>query len=183
MWQASLARTPLAVTVAFDRTGRLWRARVHDGQVWLDRSPDRGQRFGEAVAVNNLPERIAADGENRPKLAFGPAGEVYVSWTQSLEVAFSGNVRFTRSLDGGRHFSAPLTVNDNREDISHRFDSMLVTPATYPHRLARQTRCTGGGARRSPLYRRLGLCRRLHRPRRELRRWDRAAGRGAGTSR
>ena len=133
MWQASLARTPLAVTVAFDRTGRLWRARVHDGQVWLDRSPDRGQRFGEAVAVNNLPERIAADGENRPKLAFGPAGEVYVSWTQSLEVAFSGNVRFTRSLDGGRHFSAPLTVNDNREDISHRFDSMLVTPAGHIH--------------------------------------------------
>jgi hypothetical protein len=131
MWQASLARAPLAVTVAFDRTGRLWRARVRDGQVWLDRSLDQGQRYSDAVAVNSQPERIAADGENRPKLAFGPAGEIYVSWTQSLDVPFSGHVRFARSLDGGHRFSAPLTVNDNLEAISHRFDSMTVTPAGH----------------------------------------------------
>ncbi len=133
MWQASLARAPLAVTVAFDRAGRLWRARVHDGQVWLDRSLDQGRHYSDAVAVNTQPERIAADGENRPKLAFGLADEIYVSWTQSLEVPFSGHVRFARSLDGGGHFSAPRTVNDNREAISHRFDSMLVTPAGHIH--------------------------------------------------
>jgi len=131
MWQASLARAPLAVTVAFDRTGQLWRARVRDGQVWLDRSLDQGRRYSDAVAVNSQPERIAADGENRPKLAFGPAGEIYVSWTQSLDVPFSGHVRFARSLDGGRRFDAPLTVNDNHDTISHRFDSMTVTAAGH----------------------------------------------------
>lgn len=151
MWQASLARAPLAVTVAFDRTGQLWRASVRDGRVWLDRSLDHGQRYSDAVAVNDTPERIAADGENRPKLAFGLAGEIYVSWTQSLDVPFSGHVRFARSLDGGRRFSAPLTVNDNLETISHRFDSMTVTPAGHIHlvwldkRDAQAAVCAGQG--------------------------------------
>ncbi len=31
-----------------------------------------------------------------------------------------------RPTDGGRHFSAPVTVNDNPDTISHRFDSMAV---------------------------------------------------------
>ncbi|MCB1953923.1 MAG: exo-alpha-sialidase, partial [Rhodocyclaceae bacterium] len=33
-------------------------------------------------------------------------------------------VRFARSLDGGRHFDEPLTVNDDHAPISHRFDAM-----------------------------------------------------------
>jgi hypothetical protein len=125
-WEKSLARPALAVGVAFDASGRLWRARVENGQVLVSRSDDGGKTFTASVAVNREPEHIAADGENRPKLAFGKNGELYVSWTQSLDLPFSGNVRFSRSLDDGRSFSAPLTVNDNAEIISHRFDSLLV---------------------------------------------------------
>jgi hypothetical protein len=125
-WQKSLARPPLAVGAAFDARGRLWRAQVDNGRLLVSRSEDAGQTFAPAVAVNPEAERIAADGENRPKLAFGRDGEVYVSWTRSLDAPFSGHVRFSRSLDDGRTFSAPLTVNDNRETISHRFESLLV---------------------------------------------------------
>jgi len=38
----------------------------------------------------------------------------------------TGDIRFSRSSDGGRSFSTPVTVNDNREIISHRFDAMTV---------------------------------------------------------
>lgn len=125
-WQKSLARPPLAVGVAFDMRGRLWRAQVDNGRLRVSHSGDAGRSFTPPVTVNHEPERIAADGENRPKLAFGDQGEVYVSWTRSLEAPFSGHVRFSRSLDDGRSFSAPLTVNDNREAISHRFEALLV---------------------------------------------------------
>lgn len=126
MWQNALARPALAVSAAFDARGRLWLVRAEGGHVLVSVSDNRGESFGTPVRVNPDPERVAAEGENRPKLAFGEKGQVYVSWTQSLEQPFSGHVRFSRSLDGGRSFSPPVTVNDNREPISHRFESMIV---------------------------------------------------------
>jgi hypothetical protein len=126
MWRQSLARAPIAVSAAFDARGRLWLARVQDGHVLVSVSEDRGRTFSAPTKVNAEPELVAADGENRPKLAFGRNGEIYVSWTQSLEVPFAGHVRFSRSLDGGRTFVSPITVNDNREAISHRFESLAV---------------------------------------------------------
>ena len=132
-WKASLARAPLAATAAFDARGRLWLVRIDNGHALVSRSEDRGRTFTASVRVNVEPERIAADGENRPKLAFGRNGETYVSWTQSGDQPFSGHVRFARSLDDGRTFGAPLTVNDNLDPISHRFDSLLVAPDGKVH--------------------------------------------------
>lgn len=126
MWKTALARVPLAATAAFDPDGHLWLATVRDGHVFLRRSLDQGRTFEPEVRVNPEPEFVAADGENRPKVAFGARGEMYVSWTQSMETPFSGNVRFSRSLDGGRTFSAPATINDDRAAISHRFEAMGV---------------------------------------------------------
>jgi len=126
MWNKSLARPPLAVAVAFDARGRLWRARVADGYVLVSRSTDSGASFSEPVRVNAEAERIAADGENRPKLAFGDKGEIFVSWTRSLETPFAGDVRFSRSTDDGASFAPPVTVNDDHQPIGHRFDALTV---------------------------------------------------------
>lgn len=126
MWQQSLARAPIATTATFDARGRLWLARVAAGHVLVSRSGDLGKTFSAPAKVNAEPELVAADGENRPKLAFGRHGEIFVSWTQSLEAPFAGHVRFSRSLDDGRTFTPPITVNDNREAISHRFDALAV---------------------------------------------------------
>lgn len=77
--------------------------------------------------MNRSPELVYAKGENRPKLAFGSKGEIYISWTQKLtEKRFSGHIRFARSLDGGKHFSDPITVNDHLGVTSHRFDALAV---------------------------------------------------------
>jgi len=147
-WAASRARAPLAVTVAFDRRGRLWRAEVQEGRIWLGRVDDLAS---PRLAVNATPEAIAADGENRPKLAFGRDGEIYVSWTVSGSAPFTGDVRFARSLDGGAHFDSPITVNDDRAAVSHRFDSLVVDGGGRIHLLwldqrEAQARKLAGGA-------------------------------------
>ncbi|MCW8899632.1 MAG: glycoside hydrolase [Gammaproteobacteria bacterium] len=111
----------------FDANGTLWVAWYASGHVYVSRSSDKGQSFKPAVIVNRSPELVYAKGENRPKLAFGIDGEIYVSWTEQLtEKRFSGHIRFSRSVDGGKYFSEPITVNDHREVTSHRFDSMAV---------------------------------------------------------
>lgn len=120
------AKPALALSAAFDAEGRLWRAEARERHVWVSYSEDKGRSYSAPIRVNATPENIAAEGENRPKIAFAPSHRIYLSWTQSLDKPYSGNVRFSRSLDGGKTFSEPITVNDNREIISHRFDALLV---------------------------------------------------------
>ncbi len=124
MWQTSLARQPLAATATFDAKGRLWLASAKDGHVMVSHSDDQGKTFSEPVIVNPETEFVAADGENRPKILVAGNGNIYVSYTRSMETPFSGNVRFSRSVDGGKSFSAPITVNDNLEAFTHRFEAM-----------------------------------------------------------
>lgn len=129
VWAGMLTgQRTLAVSTAFDADGRLWRVRSDGGHVVVDRSGDDGASFGPAVRVNPQAEVIGTEGDNRPKIAIAGDGTVYVSYTSLLERPFSGDIRFSRSLDGGQTFSTPITVNDNRDIISHRFDSLLIGP-------------------------------------------------------
>ncbi len=116
----------LAPTGAFDAEGRLWLAWASGGHVYVNHSDDLGATFSEPRPVNRIPEKVAANGENRPKIALGPDGTLHVSWTQPLEKPYTGHIRYARSSDRGRSFSEPLTVNDHREVTSHRFDSLAV---------------------------------------------------------
>ena len=125
-WQAARSKPQLGVTTAFDKQGVLWRARVDYGQIRLSQSTNSAKTFSDEIIVNAEAETISAEGENRPKIAFGKHDEIYISWTRSLDQPYSGEVRFARSVDGGKHFSIPVTVNDNRDIISHRFEAMGV---------------------------------------------------------
>ena len=126
MWQTSLARKPLAATATFDAKGVLWLASVQDGHITVSHSADQGKTLSAPVMVNPEAEFVAADGENRPKILVAGNGNIYVSYTTSLETPFAGNVRFSRSVDGGKSFSAPITVNDNLDSIAHRFEAMGI---------------------------------------------------------
>ena len=111
----------------FDKKGVLWVAWSSSGHVYVSRSNDKGKTYNPPVSVNRTPELVYAKGENRPKLAFGNNDEIYVSWTKKLtEKRFSGHIRFSRSIDGGKFYSDPVTVNDHLEITSHRFDSIAV---------------------------------------------------------
>jgi len=125
-WQERLnAAVGTAVSVAADEQGTLWLARMEKGHVWISRSDDGGKRFAHEVKVNPAPEAILADGQNRPKVVAG-GGVAAVTWAQALPKLHTGHIRFARSVDGGRTFSTPITVNDNLEEIGHSFGTLAL---------------------------------------------------------
>jgi Neuraminidase (sialidase) len=124
-WKESIAKPSYAVTASFDESGKLWLASIRDRHIYVSYSEDHGVTQSAPVKVNAEPENILGDGENRPKI-IARKGAVYVSYAQGLTKPKTGAIRFSRSTDGGKTFSAPLTVNDDHEITAHSFDSMAV---------------------------------------------------------
>ncbi len=111
----------------FDDRGRLWVAFVQDQQVFVSYSDDTGKTFSRPVAVNPVPEDAEYNGENRPKILVSQDAVIYVSWTLKTSPRFTGEIRFSRSTDGGKSFSEPRTVNDDGLFTGHRFESLFQT--------------------------------------------------------
>jgi hypothetical protein len=123
----SPARFALGSSAAVDGEGTIWAVHVNGGRVVLRRTTGPGQSWSEPVALSPADERVEADGDARPKIAAGAAGELYVTWTHPLAKPNTGEIRFVRSVDGGRTFSAPVTVHQDRQQITHRFDAVAVS--------------------------------------------------------
>ena len=116
-----------ATSAAFDKSGRLWFAYTEGEHVYVAHSDNNGRTISVGTKVNSNPEKILSDGENRPKIAFGPTGTLHVSYTKGLSKRMTGDIRFSRSIDGGKSFAEPVTVNQNRDITSHRFETLSVT--------------------------------------------------------
>lgn len=116
----------LGAQAAFDTRGMLWAAHKVSGHIAVSRSDDRGRSWSNPVLVTPAPEPTDTGADARPKIALGPGGELYVTWTRPLSKPYTGEIRFARSLDGGRTFSPPALVHRDRQEITHRFDSLVV---------------------------------------------------------
>lgn len=126
MWAEMRTRAVgMAISVAADEKGKLWLVRMQDGHIRVSHSEDGGKHFSEGVTVNPQPEAILAENQNRPKIAVRN-GVIAVTWVQALPKLFAGNIRFARSVDGGRTFSEPVTVNDDHGEISHGFSALTL---------------------------------------------------------
>lgn len=125
--QSNLQKSSLAISVAIDAQGKLWRVAEKDGFIWVDASRDLGKIFSKPVQVNTTIQNIEADGEARPKIAIGPEGNIYLTWTESLKKPFYGDIWFSRSIDAGKTFEAPIIVHQDRAEITQRFDSLNVS--------------------------------------------------------
>ncbi len=115
-----------APSADFDAKGRLWVSWVFQDRIYVQSSTDGGHHMSIPLRVNRAPEKILTNGENRPKIKIGPRGQIYVTWSKSLEKGFSNDVRFSRSLDGGKTFSDPITLNDDHEVIGQSFESLAI---------------------------------------------------------
>jgi hypothetical protein len=123
-----------------------------------------GEADARPVRVN--PPELTVDAlHHPPRLAVGPSGELYVSWSSARPkpegVLFASDLRLSRSLDGGKTFTGHLRVNDDRP-ISHSFDGLAVAKdgtvlvswldsrAGGPNAAAYLARVADGGTRAEP---------------------------------
>lgn len=83
--------------------------------------------FLAPVRVNDIPGDAAVRNENPPKIAVGPNNEIYVTWANERE-RWKGNIRFSRSLDGGKTFSPAVYLNTDTSGslIGRGFETIAV---------------------------------------------------------
>ncbi len=117
-------RTELGISDAMDGQGRLWvvskESTAAGDHVVVRHSSDEGKNWSAAQRVNVQPEPVAAPGEERPGILAVGNNRLYVVWTRPGSKNYAGDIRFAASTDGGASWSAPLTVHQDREPISHR---------------------------------------------------------------
>ena len=118
--------TGSAPSAYFAKDRRLWVAFVDQGHVYVSISEDLGKTFSRAVKVNKTSEKIYSKGENRAKILVDDEHRVFVSWTKKTDGFYTGEIRFSRSLDAGLSFSEPITVHENLGVMGHRFDSLNI---------------------------------------------------------
>jgi hypothetical protein len=121
-------RAELGISAAVDGAGTIWVAsREGAGEasyLALQSSSDNGRSWSPPRPLSS--EAITASGESRPKIAFGRQNDIYVAYTKPIARPHVGDIRFIRSTDGGRTFSAPATVHAHREVTTHSFESMII---------------------------------------------------------
>ncbi len=118
-------------SATFDQNGRMWVAYVQDQHVYVSHSDDAGESYSAAVAVNKVAEDAEHNGENRPKIIVDTDSNIYVSWTKKTSPRFTGEIRFSRSVDGGLTFETPRTINDDELFTGHRFESLFLTESGH----------------------------------------------------
>ena len=130
-------RPQLASGAAIAPDGRLWVVGLNaQAQLFVQSTPlGAALQWSEARILNTGADPVAADGESRPKIAFGPNGWAVISYTMPLAKPYTGFIRMLRSSDGGQTFGAPFTVHQDRQEITHRFDSVAFDAQGVLHTL------------------------------------------------
>lgn len=125
----------LATGAAFAPDGSLWIVGLDaEKRLFVQRTRSLNPpQWSSPQVLDTGGDEISADGENRPKIAFGPHGWVVLSYTRPLEKPYTGFIRMLRSADGGQSFSRPLTVHRDRQEIAHRFESIAFDKAGILH--------------------------------------------------
>jgi hypothetical protein len=113
----------LATGAAFAPDGSVVVVGVDTGKLFIQRQLADGE-WGQRKRLEIGDDIPATNGDNRPKIAFGPSSEVAISYTHPLAKPYTGEIRMLRSSDGGQNFSLPFTVHQDRQIITHRFDAI-----------------------------------------------------------
>lgn len=127
-------------SVQIDDAGMISAAWVEEDKdtrtILFARSERPGGPLGVPVAVNQPSETPYYRQEAPALIVRGQ--DVYVTWSKTHpkmtpDKPFSGELRLSRSSDGGRSFGPSTLVNDDDQVIQHTFDAMQVAPDGVLH--------------------------------------------------
>ena len=113
----------LATGAAFAPDGSVVIVGVDAGRLFVQRRQTNGA-WDERKQLEIGEDKVATNGDNRPKIAFGLKDDVVISYTHPLAKPYTGEIRMLRSDNGGKTFSRPFTVHQDRQIITHRFDAI-----------------------------------------------------------
>jgi hypothetical protein len=106
--------------------GRLWLAWIAGGVVSVAASKDRGEHFGEPIALAASDPLIDTGPDARAQIVVTPQGTIVVVWAGFKDRNWNARLHLARSIDGGAHFSAPSEPITN--PASARFPAMTASP-------------------------------------------------------
>jgi len=134
------AKNVVGPSVQIDEQGLVSAAWVEEDKetrmILFARSEKPGGPLGTPVRVNQASENPYYRQES-PALAVR-SKEVFVTWSlthpkMTPDKPFSGELRLSRSSDGGRTFAPSTLVNDDGQVIQHAFDAIQVAPDGVLH--------------------------------------------------
>jgi hypothetical protein len=127
-------------SVQIDDQGMISAAWVEEDKdartILFARSTAPGGPLGTPVSVNQPDESPYYRQESPALVVRGP--NVFVTWSKThpkmtSDKPFSGELRLSRSTDGGRSFGPSTLVNDDDQVIQHTFDAMQAAPDGVLH--------------------------------------------------
>lgn len=116
----------VAATPVFAPDGTLFLTWATARTVSLARSADKGAHFADPVLITPEPVRMDSGPDSRPQAVADGQGRVTVAFAVFQDAHWNGQVRVSRSTDGGAHFTQPQPITAGSP--SQRFQSMLLAP-------------------------------------------------------
>jgi len=99
-------------------------------QLYFARSADQGEHWSEPVRVTADTGEVKPHGEASPRLVAGLGGKLAIVWPRDVAVPGrqwpASAMRVARSVDGGRTWLRPATVNDDTlaAPVGHNFQGV-----------------------------------------------------------
>lgn len=94
----------------------------NDWNVYFTSSEDNGETWSQNIRVNDI--KAGTDGD--PAIAIDAQGILYCCWIAS-RVGVFGQVAFTFSTDGGKHWARSIKVNEDEELLERKYTSLVMT--------------------------------------------------------
>lgn len=112
------------MAATFGADGRLWRVVPSKDSIAVDYSLDYGKTFSSPVRINSKPQPMNLWEENPPSISVDKQGLVYVLYFADDKQDFTSY--FSKSDDGGIHFSEPVKVSSRANTNVHYQTEMLL---------------------------------------------------------
>ena len=119
--QCARAATPL-----FTQDGALWLAWSGGGAISIARSTDLGISFASRTEIAQHGAFLDTGPDARPQLVSDKQNNLIVSYGFFRDKNWNAQVNVSRSVDGGKSFSAPAPIS--QDPTSQRFPSLLTDP-------------------------------------------------------